>query len=835
MSEQVAWSGRSGRPDRSAVEEALEGLRSRRMDAQSELLDLVAWLRVKSHGDDGGTYGDLYLRALEMVTVDELTHPDLTEVARVRRLAVPHAESFWRSVVTRRRKKQLGVVPEKYLGINKFDDERFFNLRSGSTPRVLYRGSWEGVPRNEAPAVLKPVVSSDSLGAFYIFEDGLYSIAGSVALGDWTELEERAKADLGTANLEGREWELQEMVRYQGVPAPDLKFYCFYGEIGAVLEVSRYPVQEYAYFDGSMRPIALRRHPKSGFASSSGMTLEGSRITADEVESVRALSREIPVPFMRLDYLRSDDGLVFCEFSSAPGDSHDLVKEQDVRLGRMYLEAEIRLINDLIDGRRFWRFQTFASKDGAVGQARGQTETPAAARSAGGGSLDRGAAVVPRGENAESSAGVGLELEARGGGDVSEPDFKWFLQRGRELYAEKRLSEAELCIRESLRLRYTEWGVAALGRVLQKRGRGAELAKLAIEARKELGASWSPPPFFSRREYSDAERVSRGVPLVPPDFREGESGASQLYDSLEVGGKRRLAGTDGYRITLHRHSEVPHVLLVAFGTNNSVLTDQGFGSEVSRSRGYDYVYVAQRPQSMYQDLSLSEFARTLGPHLGRYDRVVAYGSSLGGYCALYYGGAIGAKIIASAPRNPAHPVVGQPQYQTGEYRHAQLPDVPASSLEPIVLLDPMVTIDVRFVTALVKPLYPNLVPVEVPFAGHAVLRALREAGVLSAFLAAAVEGRDLPGIAWGGPESAIWSRERGRHALALGKVDEAIPMLERSLDMSRDRATTRYLAIAYAKSGRREDLTQLLADAVQTYGDARFVPADVRAMAQARA
>lgn len=326
-----------------------------------ELRELADELRSRCEEGETGNTADLYLAALELLGIDGLVHPDITVMTRTLGLTtLPHADSFWRSIVTRRRKKQLGTLPEKYLGLNKEDDERFAQSLGVRTVETLYRGPLGEVPQNVTPAVLKPVVSSDSYGAFYLFDDRMYSIANSHSVPSWERLTEEINRDLSKTLLKNDLWELQTMETLNGEPAPDVKFYSFYGEIGTILEVSRHPQQRYAYYDGDLNRIDFREDFRPQFDDEAEISIAASDFDEARLETARKLSRQIPVPFMRIDFLNTDDGLVFCEFSSAPGMSHALVYAEDRRLGRMYFEAEVRLTQDLLDGKRFDAYEQHA-------------------------------------------------------------------------------------------------------------------------------------------------------------------------------------------------------------------------------------------------------------------------------------------------------------------------------------------------------------------------------------------------------------------------------------------------------------------------------------------
>lgn len=348
------------RPEPVETRRNLERLRKAQVKFSKELRELADELRIQCESGESGETVDLYLDALDLLGIDGLVHPDITVLTRILGMrTLPHADSFWHSIVNRRRKKQLGTLPEKRLGINKEVDERFAHSLGAKTVETLYRGPFGEVPHDITPAVLKPVVSSDSYGAFYLFDDLIYSIANSRTVPNWEQLAEEVKRDLSEALLKNDLWEMQTLETLNGEPAPDIKCYSFYGEIGTILEVSRYPQQRYAYYDGDLNSIEFREDYRPQFDDETEISIASSTFDEARLETVRELSRQIPVPFMRIDFLNTDGGLVFCEFSSAPGMSHALVPAEDRRLGRMYLEAEIRLTHDLLSGKRFDAYEKY--------------------------------------------------------------------------------------------------------------------------------------------------------------------------------------------------------------------------------------------------------------------------------------------------------------------------------------------------------------------------------------------------------------------------------------------------------------------------------------------
>lgn len=365
-----------------------------------------------------------------------------------------------------------------------------------------------------------------------------------------------------------------------------------------------------------------------------------------------------------------------------------------------------------------------------------------------------------------------VSLPRAGGGSLSDSQdpfgYKEPLRVGRELLKAGKLEDAEVQLRRSLAMRFTPWAAASLGKLLLQLNRVDAVHNLEDEAIAALGAKWERPSYFPDRRLPDREKAELQVPLISPlQFWAKESAAWARNKTLPSE-RLELAARDGYRITFHRNRREAQVLLVAFGAANSGLSERGFAADLARAKGYDYIYVAQRAKSWYQELSLDDFYQSVAPFAALYPRTVAYGSSLGAYCALYFGGAIGARVISSSPRNSLHPSVVTKKRATPLYRHADLDAVPISEHPPVVLHDPSVAVDVAFLNAVVKPMDERLKVIEVPFAGDAILQALRESGELSSFIGSLIERDEIHPIKWGGELSPIWQRERGRALIEGG-------------------------------------------------------------------
>ncbi|TGN68022.1 hypothetical protein E4L95_02925 [Paracoccus liaowanqingii] len=183
---------------------------------------------------------------------------------------------------------------------------------------------------------------------------------------------------------------------------------------------------------------------------------------------------------------------------------------------------------------------------------------------------------------------------------------------------------------------------------------------------------------------------------------------------------KNLLETSDIKITYHEFNRLSSKLIISFGHIGSGINEAGFGTDLSRSLGVNNIYVSQRVGTQYQKLSLSQFFDAVGRYVAD-KKSYAYGSSLGGYSALYFGGITNSKIISVSPINHAHPIISSPEFKDLEYEHLEIKDAPQAIINPIVLFDPHQKDDVIFMDGCIKPAYPDATYLSYPFAGHTIL------------------------------------------------------------------------------------------------------------------
>lgn len=245
---------------------------------------------------------------------------------------------------------------------------------------------------------------------------------------------------------------------------------------------------------------------------------------------------------------------------------------------------------------------------------------------------------------------------------------------------------------------------------------------------------------------------------------------------------RTLCSHDDYRITLHQPDRVSaDTIVVTFGGMPSDLAGSGFGTNFCLSQGWTTIYVAQRAMSQYQGLDQAAFRAAVAPVVDGRD-VVCYGSSLGGYAALYYGGAVNARIIAAAPRLPAWPPITSPGLAI-PLTHQPLHEAARSTSAPVVIYDPLVGHDRMTVEQMVKPAYPAARLVELPYFGHTLLNAIVAAGKLRSFMTALIHDDVLLPLDLPTDTNPGWQFRKGQ-ALARSEPQAALRHFQRFFDLS---------------------------------------------------
>jgi len=171
----------------------------------------------------------------------------------------------------------------------------------------------------------------------------------------------------------------------------------------------------------------------------------------------------------------------------------------------------------------------------------------------------------------------------------------------------------------------------------------------------------------------------------------------------------------------------------------------GFGEMFLNKRGYDVISVQKRRENWYQDLSIDDLRQSVSEILPRYKSVFTYGSSMGGYAALYFASAVGGRALSFSPRHHSYyALVGMHAYANEfEPNHLPLRDVADPDGQHLILVDPLQPIDGPYVLREVVPSFPKSQILNLRYTDHPSTFVLAHGGVLQNFVVDFIEGRPI--------------------------------------------------------------------------------------------
>ncbi|GAB3063600.1 ATP-grasp fold amidoligase family protein [Salinicoccus sesuvii] len=296
----------------------------------------------------------VYSTLLEGLKIEDIPEFMMREAFKDKPLTLKHATSFRASMNMRIRKSQLvGELPEYALD-NKQKAYDFVDLLNVDRPWISDQTYAVDQLSFKAGTVVKPADGAGGRGVYLIYElDDITDMKRSRKLSSISALVESMKLDVEKGWVKGDDWSVESLIlanNQEKIPANDIKFYCFYGKVGLILEIERYPELKYCWWTAEGQRVSTGKYDNAPF--------KGDGVTHQEVEKAEAISKKIPAPFIRIDFLRSESGLVFGEFTPKPGNYDEFNERTDQRLGDLFLEAEGRLERDLMDNS-FEAFRNF--------------------------------------------------------------------------------------------------------------------------------------------------------------------------------------------------------------------------------------------------------------------------------------------------------------------------------------------------------------------------------------------------------------------------------------------------------------------------------------------
>lgn len=283
---------------------------------------------------------DILVQMAELLATDEMSER-VTRIMSECKIPLVNVASFQQLLVQATRRRQLfNYQPEWKLNNKRYAYE--FVDRLGINRPAVYTFNLPLSDIQVRPrSVLKPENGSSSSGVFVFDEKGG---AFEVRTGTYFESSsmglQKATALLSDGVIKKDAWMLEEFIGDfdNGKPiAPiDLKFYCFYGNVGFVLEVERGEKTRYCEWmpDGTIAHTGRY----------AGKKFKGNGFTSMQLETAMMISKHVPAPFIRIDFIKGRDSFSFGEFTPRPGQFSSFNHGFDRYLGELYLEAEAKLM-----------------------------------------------------------------------------------------------------------------------------------------------------------------------------------------------------------------------------------------------------------------------------------------------------------------------------------------------------------------------------------------------------------------------------------------------------------------------------------------------------------
>ncbi|MGJ8516656.1 hypothetical protein [Carnimonas bestiolae] len=235
-------------------------------------------------------------------------------------------------------------------------------------------------------------------------------------------------------------------------------------------------------------------------------------------------------------------------------------------------------------------------------------------------------------------------------------------------------------------------------------------------------------------------------------------------------------------ITHHKDafSDPQKPIVISFGTIRDDKAPEGFGTKFLLKNGYENIYVSQSRYTHFQSLSRKLLKKKISSVV-RGRKIFTFGTSIGGYAALYYGDYLDANILAFAPRLSIHPDVirAHPQvnkntyvkYSRTLYLHSDIKKVNYNDNVTIVY-DGKLEEDAFFFNKKVKPYFANATVYRLENNSHDIPALLKEAGILSSFVKSVFSGSSDVSCDIDYSSTKIVKRIRSRELREEGRFEE---------------------------------------------------------------
>lgn len=296
--------------------------------------------------DQEGIQSELYNESIENSSINDVPEFLIRKGNLNENIQLENLASFKALLNIQAAKSKLNNEPIE----KKLDDKRnaynFAELLKFKRPWIsdIYDG-YENIPKR-FPAVLKPISGAGSRGVYLIRDESdIFDLKHQKSLTSWKDLHLALKRDLEEQLVIENRWYFEQLVENGDEPTRDYKFYTFYGQVGLILEITRIPDLRFCWWSRDGKRLSVEKYDDELF--------KGTPVNRNEIERIEKQSMEIPLPFIRIDFIKSREGIIFNEFTPYPGNYDEFDVKTDRYLGKLYLKAQNRLEHDFLNGKKF--------------------------------------------------------------------------------------------------------------------------------------------------------------------------------------------------------------------------------------------------------------------------------------------------------------------------------------------------------------------------------------------------------------------------------------------------------------------------------------------------
>lgn len=290
---------------------------------------------------------------------DHITHIMLRHIAK-RKVLLERSVSFHSLMMQAAAEKHFRMSDYSWKLDDKkkaYDFSDLINVRRPDSDPTLSK--FDEINEPTKPTVIKPAAGTGARGViFYYSPDNIVLLNGNVKFSSWDEMTSYVGANVlySKDNIFGikGEWSTEEFILEDDekkTPARDLKFYTFYGKVFFVLEILRGENVRHCFWSRNGKHLRYTGQYENE-------DWRGDGVTEEQIKYVEDVSLKIPTPFMRIDMLKGDGEMVLGEFTPRPGQWDRFNQEYDFKLGKQFMHARRRLLDDLLHGKDFHEFRS---------------------------------------------------------------------------------------------------------------------------------------------------------------------------------------------------------------------------------------------------------------------------------------------------------------------------------------------------------------------------------------------------------------------------------------------------------------------------------------------